>query len=65
MKRLVFAAVLVALTASAGEARCKLLKGRLRHAVHRAVDAPFKVAEAKPVRAVLGIGTCVGGKCSR
>lgn len=65
MKKFVITALALLAASSAAEARCKLFKGRLRHAAHRAVDAPFKVAESKPVRTVFGIGSCAGGKCSR
>lgn len=44
----------------------RLFKGRVRSVVHNVVDAPFKVAQQKPVRKVLGFTAtngCPNGAC--
>ena len=68
MKRFLIAAVALTLVAGISEARCgkrgKPFKGHIRTAVHDDVDAPFKVAESKPIRTTFGFtGGCANGQC--
>lgn len=57
MKKFVIAALALLAASSAAEARCKLFKGRLRHAV--------ATVSAAPVKAVNAVGSCIGGACHR
>lgn len=43
----------------------RLFKGHIRTAVHNVVDAPFKVAESKPIRTTFGLtgSGCTNGQC--
>lgn len=65
MKKFLAAAALVALFASASEAKCGLFKGRLRHAAHRVADAPFKVASGvkSAVKGPAKAAPCANGTC--
>ena len=65
--RFILAVALVAACSVPADAKCGgLFKGRLRHAAHRAVDAPFKAAAG--VKAVVKgpakAAPCVDGKCA-
>ena len=57
----------VVTVATIAEARpCGLFKGRIRHAVHRAVDVPFKAAagvKATVKGPEVKVSGCPDGKC--
>lgn len=71
MIRFLIASVAVAVLAVSADACPKsgnrLFKGHIRTAVHNVVDAPFKVAESKPLRATFGFvaptSGCQNGQC--
>lgn len=68
MIRFLIATLAVLVLAGITEAKCgkrgKLFKGHIRTAVHNVVDAPFKMAESKPIRTTFGFtGGCANGQC--
>lgn len=65
MKKCFLAAVFALACCGVSEAKCGLFKGRLRHAAHRAVDAPFKAAAGVKAAAKgpAKAAPCADGKC--